>query len=302
MWAATTLSSDGPLRFEVPERLDFRGNVLVPLDEEAVRRVAGEIGESGAEAVVVCYLFSFMNPAHELRTAEIIREMLPKVHLSVSSEILPVIREYERLSTATVNAYIMPIVQSYLAKLRDTLTAAGFLEDFYLMQSSGGIMSSEVAAKRPVYTIDSGPAAGVTAAARLGDSLGYRDVISFDMGGTTAKVCVVRDGRPEVTNRFWIGSRYFIGVAGHGHGGDRRRGREHRLHRSGRRGPRRTAQRGGRARARLLPEGRHRTHGHRRRPGSGIHRPGVLPRWGDGRRPRAPLRPRSKRGWPTGSA
>ncbi len=201
-----------PLRFEVPERLDFRGNVLVPLDEDAVRRIAAELLEQRVEAVVICYLFSFMNPSHEQRTAEIIREMMPDVHLSVSSEILPIIREYERLSTATVNAYVMPIMQSYLGRLRDTLKAGGFQKDFYLMQSSGGIMSSEVAAQRPVYTIDSGPAGGVTAAAQLGMSLGYPDVISFDMGGTTAKVCVIRDGTPEVTTRFWVGSRYFIGA------------------------------------------------------------------------------------------
>ncbi len=201
-----------PLRFEVPERLDFRGNVLTPLDEEAVRRIAKEMLGQSVEAVVVCYLFSFMNPSHEQRTAEIIREMLPGVDLSVSSEILPIIREYERLSTATVNAYVMPIMRSYLGKLRDTLKAGGFQKDFYLMQSSGGIMSAEVAAHRPVYTIDSGPAGGVTAAAQLGMSLGYPDVISFDMGGTTAKVCVVRDGTPEVTTRFWVGGRYFIGA------------------------------------------------------------------------------------------
>jgi len=201
-----------PLRFEVPERLDFRGNVLTPLDEEAVRRIAKEMLGQSVEAVVICYLFSFMNPAHEQRTAEIIREMLPGVDLSISSEILPIIREYERLSTATVNAYVMPIMRSYLGKLRDTLKAGGFQKDFYLMQSSGGIMSAGVAAYRPVYTIDSGPAGGVTAAAQLGMSLGYPDVISFDMGGTTAKVCVVRDGTPEVTTRFWVGGRYFIGA------------------------------------------------------------------------------------------
>ena len=202
-----------PLRFEVPERLDFRGKVLTPLDEVAVRRIAGEMRDLHVEAVVICYLFSFMNPAHEQRTAEIIREELPDAHLSVSSEILPIIREYERLSTATVNAYVMPIMQSYLGKLRRTLNNGGFQQkDFYLMQSSGGIMSSEVAAHRPVYTIDSGPAGGVTAAAQLGASLGYPDVISFDMGGTTAKVCVIRGGTPEVTNRFWVGGRYFIGA------------------------------------------------------------------------------------------
>ena len=180
--------------------------------------------ELSVEAVVICYLFSFMNPSHEQRTAEIIREVLPGVHLSVSSEILPIIREYERLSTATVNAYVMPIMQSYLGRLRDTLKAGGFQKDFYLMQSSGGIMSSEVAAQRPVYTIDSGPAGGVTAAAQLGMSLGYPDVISFDMGGTTAKVCVIRDGTPEVTTRFWVGRQVLHRRSGHGHGGDRCRG------------------------------------------------------------------------------
>ena len=201
-----------PLRFEVPERLDYRGTVLKPLDEEVVRRVAAELLREKVEAAVICYLFSFMDPAHERRTAEILREMLPGLHLSVSSEILPVIREYERLSTATVNAYVMPIMHSYLRRLREKLKAGGFRKGLYLMQSNGGIMSSSVAADRPVYTIDSGPAAGVTAAAQLGVSLGYPDVISFDMGGTTAKICVVRDGRPEVTTRFWLGGKYFIGV------------------------------------------------------------------------------------------
>jgi N-methylhydantoinase A len=201
-----------PLRYEVPERLDYQGRVLVALDEQAVRRIAEDLRARDVQAVVVCYLFSFMNPAHEQRTAEIVREVLPGVDLSVSSDILPIIREYERLSTATVNAYVMPTMRSYLGRLRETLAAGGFDKDFYLMQSSGGIMSSEVAAQRPVYTIDSGPAGGVTAAAQLGMSLGYPDVISFDMGGTTAKVCVVRGGTPEVTSQFWVGGRYFIGT------------------------------------------------------------------------------------------
>ena len=112
----------------------------------------------------------------------------------MSSEILPVIREYERLSTATVNAYIMPIMQRYLASLRRKLRAGGFQAEYYLMQSSGGIMSSEVASGDGRVHDRLGPAAGVTAAAQLGATLGYPDVISFDMGGTTAKVCVVRDG------------------------------------------------------------------------------------------------------------
>jgi N-methylhydantoinase A len=201
-----------PLRFEVPERLDYQGRVLKDLDEDVVRQIAGEMSVRKVEAAVICYLFSFMNPAVEQRTAEIVREMLPDLPLSISSEILPVIREYERLSTTTVNAYVMPIMQSYLERLRGRLRAGGFGKELYLMQSSGGIMSAEVAATRPVYTIDSGPAGGVSAAAQLGVALGCPDVISFDMGGTTAKICVIRDGRPEVTTRFWLGGRYFIGA------------------------------------------------------------------------------------------
>ena len=201
-----------PLRFEVPERLDFRGTVLKQLDEPVVWQIAEELRKQEVEDAVICYLFSFMNPAHEQRTAEILREALPGLRLSISSEILPVIREYERLSTTTVNAYVMPIMRSYLQRLRDRLRTGGFQKELYLMQSSGGIMSAAVAATRPVYTIDSGPAGGVSAAAQLGLSLGYPDVISFDMGGTTAKICVVRDGRPEVTTRSWLGGMYFVGV------------------------------------------------------------------------------------------
>lgn len=199
-------------RFEVPERVDYRGNLVKPLDEDAVKHIAAELRDKNVEAVVICYYFSFINPQHEQRTKEILQELLPGVSISVSSEILPIIREYERLSTATVNAYIMPTVQRYLSNLRSKLATRGYNREFYVMQSSGGIMSATVAGLRPVYTIDSGPAAGVTASAQLGMMLGYPDVISFDMGGTTAKVCVVRDGKPEVTTSFWVDGKYFIGV------------------------------------------------------------------------------------------
>jgi len=201
-----------PFRYEVPERMDHNGNVVRELDEEAVRRIAEDIKEKGVQVVAICYMHSYANPKHEQRTAEIIRELLPDVYLSVSSEILPVIREYERTSTATVNGYIMPKVQQYLLNLRTKLVELGYTKDYYLMQSSGGIISAKAAVSRPVYTLNSGPAGGVIAAAQLGALLGYPDVISFDMGGTTAKVCVVIDGRPKITTSFWIGGKYFIGV------------------------------------------------------------------------------------------
>lgn len=201
-----------PLRYEVAERMDYRGEVVTPLDEEAVQHIARDIRDKGIKAVIVCYMHSYANPIHEQRTAAIVRKVIPDVYLSVSSEILPIIREYERLSTATVNAYIMPIMHQYLLNLQSKLAALGYTREYYLMQSNGGIMSSGVAASRPVYTIDSGPAGGVSAAAQLGVSLGYPDVISFDMGGTTAKVCVVRGGKPEVTTSFWVDGKYFIGA------------------------------------------------------------------------------------------
>src|SRR4030042_630111 len=199
-------------RFEVPERVDYQGNVLKKLDEDAVRRIGQEIRDKDVKEVSICYLFSFVNAAHEHRTKEILREMLPDISISVSSEILPIIREYERLSTTTINAYIMPLMQAYLVNLRNKLTAHGYRKDYYIMQSGGGIMSSKLAAVSPVYTIDSGPAAGVTAAAKLGTILGYPNVISFDMGGTTAKVCIIRNGKSEITTHFWFDGKYFIGA------------------------------------------------------------------------------------------
>jgi len=201
-----------PLRFEISERVDYKGNVIKPLDEDAVRQIANQMIEKKVEAIAICYYFSFVNPEHEQITQKILEELLPGVCISVSNEILPVIREYERLSTTTINAYIMPIMQSYLSNLRNKLISRGLKKDFYLMQSGGGIISAELAGLRPVYTIDSGPAGGVTAAAQLGTMLGYPDVISFDMGGTTAKVCVIHNGKPEVTTNFWVDGKYFIGV------------------------------------------------------------------------------------------
>jgi len=201
-----------PYRFEISERLDYKGNVIRELDEEAVRSTAHDIRQKGVEAVVVCYFFAFVNPVHEQRTKEILEAELPGIPISLSSEILPVIREYERLSTTTINAYIMPIMQAYLQNLQGKLNKLGYAKDYYVMQSGGGIMSSKLAGQRPVYTIDSGPAAGVAAAVDLGMMLGYPDLISFDMGGTTAKVCVIRNGKPEVTTNFWIDGKYFIGV------------------------------------------------------------------------------------------
>ena len=199
-------------RYEISERLNYKGEVITPLNEAEVRRVARELKKENIEAVAVCYLFSFLNPDHEQRTAAILRELMPQLRISLSSEVLPVIREYERLSTTMLNSYIMPKMQSYIKNLRDKLSYHGMSQQYYIMQSSGGIMASGVAEERPVYTIDSGPAGGVSAACELGKMLGYADVIAFDMGGTTAKVCVIRDNRPSITTEYWVDGKYFSGA------------------------------------------------------------------------------------------
>lgn len=199
-------------RFEVTERVDYKGDVVTPLCENEVYHVASEIKAQGFEAVTVSFYFAFVNAAHEQRTKEILQEVLPGIPISLSSEILPIIREYERTSTTMINSYIQPIMHKYLTNLRGKLHELNFKHDFFMMQSGGGIMSSSLAVERPVYTVDSGPAAGVTASSELGRTMCEKDIIVFDMGGTTAKVCVINNNRPDVTNEFWIDGKYFIGA------------------------------------------------------------------------------------------
>ncbi|MCG5212114.1 hydantoinase/oxoprolinase family protein [Streptosporangium sp. KLBMP 9127] len=191
--------------FEVPERVDARGEVLLPLDEPAVRTVAAEIVRRGITAVAVCLLHSYANPAHERRVAEILRETLPGV--VASFEIWPELREYERATTTIMSAYIGPVMSRYLDRLQERLLAIGVRAPVHVMDSAGGVMSARLASRRAVATIESGPAAGVLAAA----AAGYPDVISFDMGGTTAKTCVIRGGRPEITHEFHVGGKGSFG-------------------------------------------------------------------------------------------
>ncbi len=192
--------------FEVSERLDAHGRVLKPLDEAEVRAAASAIRAADIQAVVICFLHSFVNPDHERRAAAIMREEFPSVYLSVSSDVCAEFREYPRASTAAVNAAVMPVVASYLEKLEGRLKDRDIRAPFYVMQSSGGVMGTDVAKTKPVSMVESGPAAGVIAAAAMARSLGQRDVISFDMGGTTAKVGLIRDGHPTVTTEFEVGA------------------------------------------------------------------------------------------------
>ena len=204
--------------FEVTERLDAHGRVLKPLDEAEVRAAARAMGAADIQAVVICFLHSYLNPDHERRAAQIVHAELPGAHLSVSSEVCAEFREYPRASTAAVNAAVMPVVADYLTRLSSRLRDQRIRAPFYIMQSNGGVMGIEAAKVKPVYMVESGPAAGVIAAAAIGRSLGRPNVISLDMGGTTAKVGLIQDGRPKVTTDFEVGA-VMQRTAGEGKGG-----------------------------------------------------------------------------------
>ncbi len=196
------------LRFDVPERMAADGSVLENLDEVFLRRLVGELRDKGIKAIGVCYLNSFRNPAHEKRTAEIIAEMAPKIRVSLSSEVVAEIREYQRTSTTLANVYVQERVSDYLAQLQGRLDAIGFNGSFFVMLSSGGIATRDTASRFPVRLLESGPAAGALAAAEAGLRSGHRDLLSFDMGGTTAKLCVIDDGQPLKTHEFEVDRVY----------------------------------------------------------------------------------------------
>jgi N-methylhydantoinase A len=194
-------------RFEIPERLDAQGRVVRPLDEDAVRAAAGRIAGAGIRAVAISYLHAYANPDHERRTRDMLVAALgPDVFVTCSSDVLPEIREYERTSTVVVNACLGPIVRTYLRSLKDRLTAAGIRAPLQVMQSSGGVMGAGAAADKPACIIESGPAAGVIAGARIGAAMGERDLITIDMGGTTAKAAMIEDGQPARTTEYEVGA------------------------------------------------------------------------------------------------
>ena len=195
-----TLLAPQSLTEEITERLDYLGNVRTPLDEDDVRRAVASLKEKEVEAVAVNYLFSFRNSEHEERTAAIIAEMAPEWRVSVSSRILPTIREYPRLSTTVIDAFVGRSMETYLLRLVDRLTAAGIeTPQIFLMQSNGGLMRMNVGARYPNQTLLSGPAAGVVSGIELAAVLGRRNLVTFDMGGTSTDISVIRDGRSEET-------------------------------------------------------------------------------------------------------
>jgi N-methylhydantoinase A len=195
------------LRLEINERLGARGVVLQSLDEESVRAAAAVLRDEGVEAVAVALIHSYADPRHEQRVAELVRRALPdNVYVTCSTDILPEIREYERTSTAVVNAYVGPIVKSYIAALERDVRGIGVKGSLQIMTSNGGVMTVESATRRPAYITESGPAAGVIACARMARALGLANVISFDMGGTTAKAAMIEGGEPAKTTEYEVGS------------------------------------------------------------------------------------------------
>lgn len=190
--------------WEVGERMLFDGSVHKSLDEERVRRVGAEMLKEGIESVAICFLHSYANPAHEQRAAEILREVAPSLPITLSSEVSPIYREYERSSTTTLNAYVVPVVRRYVQRLADGLRERGYAGQVLIMQSNGGIATPEIVKKFPIRIVESGPAAGVLTAVRYTEAAGNDNIISFDMGGTTAKVCLIEDAKPSLTGQFEV--------------------------------------------------------------------------------------------------
>ncbi|MCH7735998.1 MAG: hydantoinase/oxoprolinase family protein [Chloroflexi bacterium] len=181
---------------EVPERVDFDGEILVPLDKAAVRAAARKFQAGKITSIAVSFLHSYANPDHEKRAREIILKEFPNAQVSISSEVLAVFREYERTMTTVLNAYVMPRVSNYIANLESSLRAGAVDSSFSIMKSNGGMIGADIAVRQPVHTALSGPAAGVMATLQIAGNTGVADSISFDMGGTSTDVSLLREGRP----------------------------------------------------------------------------------------------------------
>jgi N-methylhydantoinase A len=199
------------LRLELHERVAADGTVLRPFDEEEARAVACRLRDLGIEAVAVCFLHAYLHPEHEQRFRDVVADVFPEADVSLSSEILREQREYERSATTVVNAYVRPLMSSYLDRIRSRLDGLGVTAPLQIMQSSGGVMTAEDAKARPVFALESGPAAGVVAALGMARLLGQPNVIAFDMGGTTAKASLIEDGALSRGREYEVGGSISAG-------------------------------------------------------------------------------------------
>jgi len=193
------------LRLEVAERITSNGRVVLDLETKDVQQVIGQLRALGIESLAVCLLNSYENPVHEIKIKEMVEQLAPDLSLSTSFEVLPQIREYERTCTTVTNAYVKPITARYLAKLSSRLENLGFKGKLFIMLSSGGITSVETARQFPVRIIESGPTAAVIASQHYGRMFQIKDIFCFDMGGTTAKSCLIQKGHAGLVSTFEVG-------------------------------------------------------------------------------------------------
>jgi N-methylhydantoinase A len=200
-------------RVGVSERTRYNGVKILDIDETEIRRVSASLVSDGVEAIAVCYLHSYANPSNEARTKELLTREYPELAISLSSEVLPELGEYGRVSTVVANAYVQPILRRYVDRVEESLQARGYRASLYVMGSNGGCVGASAAKDFPVRLIESGPAAGVTAATRYSQELMIDNVLAFDMGGTTAKLCVIEGGEPTKTTEFEVArvSRFMKG-------------------------------------------------------------------------------------------
>ncbi|MFX0541507.1 hydantoinase/oxoprolinase family protein [Roseovarius sp. S4756] len=196
------------LRFTVPERVNAKGEVMIQLDRAEIEAVADQIAEAGIESVAVGLIHSYLNDAHERLIRDVLVERLPDVMISISSEVSPQMREYERFNTVVANAFIKPLMKSYLGRLEERLRGEGAECNIFLMHSGGGIISIENAADFPVRLVESGPAGGAVFAAHIAARYGLDKVLSFDMGGTTAKICLIKNQTPKTARVFEVARTY----------------------------------------------------------------------------------------------
>ncbi len=194
------------LRFEIEERMAGDGSVVRPLDESSVIAALDQMRKHDVDSVAICLLHAYANPAHERAVMELVRRHAPDLSVSASHQVLPEIREYERTSTTVVNAFVKPVVDRYLALVEEGVKQIGITAPLMVMQSSGGITRADTARKFPAYCVESGPAAGAIGAAALGELLGEANIIAFDMGGTTAKACLIEDSEPRLTDEMEVGA------------------------------------------------------------------------------------------------
>ncbi len=210
-WSKPTPLVPRELRFEVNERIDAKGDIIYPLDMQEVETIVGHIVSNGINSIAVCLLNSHVNPIHEKKIGEIIRQKYPHVFINLSCEIIPLMGEYERSSEAVVNAYVRPVVDNYLRLLADTLRDIGIETPLLLMRSDGGMMSFEMGAKKPIYIIECGPAAGVIGCAYLARKINISNIICLDMGGTTTKASIIEDNKIKPAPAYEVGAGISIG-------------------------------------------------------------------------------------------